>query len=136
MARYRPRTAGGNRIRETAPPYVASDAEPAVPPAGFVVVIADRGRLVLPAAVRERFGIKAGDRLTLWVETDGTMRLQTAAAYARSLRGMFKHLAVPGRSVVDELIAERRREARMDGDDVRALPATSRAGGPRGRRGA
>ena len=80
---------------------------------GFMVTMADRGRVVLPADVRERLNIKEGDRLTLRLEPDGTIRLQTAAVYARSLLGMFKHLA-PGRSLVDELIAERRREAVME----------------------
>jgi len=73
----------------------------------------DRGRLVLPAEVREQLNINEGDRLTLRVDPDGTIRLQTGAAFARSLRGMFKHLA-PGRSLADELIAERRLEAKQE----------------------
>jgi AbrB family looped-hinge helix DNA binding protein len=112
-------------------------------PVAFGVVMAERGRLVLPVDVRERLNIKPGDRLTLRVEPDGTMKLLTAAAFARSLRGMFKHLGVPGRSIVDDLIAERRREARMEEEDTRAMLARRprprlgnlrRAGAGRGKR--
>jgi len=87
--------------------------------------MADRGRLVLPAEVRDRLNIKPGDRLTLRVEPDGTMKLLTAAAFARSLRGMFKHLE-SGRLLSDELIAERRREAAMEERDTRAMLARAR----------
>ena len=87
--------------------------------------MADRGRLVLPAEVRDRLNIKPGDRLTLRVEPDGTMKLLTAAAFARSLRGMFKHLE-SGRLLSDELIAERRREAAMEERDTQAMLARAR----------
>ena len=113
--------ASANRIREMTPEYRAP--EPA--PVAFGVVMADRGRLVLPAEVRDRLNIKPGDRLTLRVEPDGTMKLLTAAAFARSLRGMFKHLA-SGRLLSDELIAERRREAAMEERDTQAILATAR----------
>jgi AbrB family looped-hinge helix DNA binding protein len=94
-------------------------------PVAFGVVMAERGRLVLPVEVRERLNIKAGDRLTLRVEPDGTMKLLTAAAFARSLRGLFKHLA-PGRMLSDELIAERRREAAMEERDTQAMLARAK----------
>ena len=115
MARYeikRPR--GPNRASETAAVYAAtSDGTRTAEPSAFAVTMADRGRLVLPAEVRERLKIKAGDRLTLVLETDGSLRLLTADAYIRRLRGAFKHLA-PGRILSDELIAERRREAAIE----------------------
>jgi antitoxin PrlF len=100
-------------------------------PVAFGVVMADRGRLVLPVEVRERVNIKPGDRLTLRVEPDGKMTLLTAAAFARSLRGVFKHLGVPGRSMADELIAERRREAAMEERDTQAMLARARRRGRR-----
>jgi AbrB family looped-hinge helix DNA binding protein len=121
MARYRLRPIRGSRRLESAPQYSAPDA----PPIAFDVIMADRGRLVLPAEVRARLGINAGDRLTLWIDPDGTMRLQTAATYARSLRGMFKHLA-PNRILSEELIAERRREAAMEEQDTQAAMARAR----------
>jgi len=117
-------------VRETAPKYGKATAAPeSAAPKGFMVAVADRGRVVLPAEVRERLNIKAGDRLTLRLEPDGTIRLQTAAVFARSLVGIFKHLA-PGRSLVDELIAERRREAAKEEKETREFLARRRKLGP------
>lgn len=121
MAEYHIRRKRPGRVRETAPAY--GEAFPAVPePAAYAVTMADRGRLVLPAEVRERLKIKAGDRLTLRVEPDGTIKFQTAAVFAHSFRGIFKHLA-PGRSLADELIAERRLEAARDDQKDREFMA-------------
>lgn len=92
---------------------------------GHQVVVADRGRIVLPAEVRERLEIRDGDRLWLVVDADGTIRIQTRRVIIRNMSGMFKHLS-PGRSAVDELIAERRREAAMEERDTQALLARSR----------
>lgn len=66
-----------------------------------------RGRIVLPASVRKRLGLKGGDRLILTVESDSTLRLIGLRAQVEKHRGLLKHLA-PGRSLVDELIQERR----------------------------
>ena len=95
-----------------------------VPALAVSVTVAERGRLVLPAEVRQRLHIHDGDRLALVVDADGTIRLQTADVLARSLLGAYKHLA-PGRRAVDELIKERRREAAMEEQDTRALAARS-----------
>ena len=83
--------------------------------ASYTVQVGARGRLVLPAATRNRLGVKAGDRMVLTVEPDGSMRLRTFADVARSVQGIFRHLA-PGRRLSDELIKERRREARREED--------------------
>ena len=120
MAHYAIKPEPPGRVRET------STVCEAPPSAAYAVTMADRGRLVLPAAVRERLQIKEGDRLTLRVDPDGTIRLQTGAAFARSLRGMFKHLA-PGRSLSDELIAERRREAAKEERETQEFLARRRA---------
>ena len=110
-----------NRARETAPAYGVEAPDTA----GFQVVVSDRGRLVLPAEVRERLEIKDGDRLWLIVDADGTIRIQTRRVIIRNMAGMFKHLS-PERHAVDELIAERRREAEMEERDTRALLARAR----------
>ena len=109
MAHYEIKAGRPTRVREASPEYAA-----APPLSAFSVTMADRGRLVLPAEVREQLHIKEGDRLTLRVESDGTIRLQTGAAFAQSLVGICKHLARPGRFASDELIAERRREAAIE----------------------
>jgi AbrB family looped-hinge helix DNA binding protein len=120
MARYQIKRRRPRRVREASPEYGAPAQAQA-----YAVTVADRGRLVLPAEVRERLHIKEGDRLTLRVEPDGTLMIQTAEVYANSLVGMFKHLA-PGRSLGDELIAERRREAAMEERETRGFLARRR----------
>jgi AbrB family looped-hinge helix DNA binding protein len=74
------------------------------------VVVGDRGRLVLPADVRSQLGIEAGTRMLLSTERDGSLRLRPYRAVADQNRGLLADLA-PGASMVDELLAERRREA-------------------------
>jgi AbrB family looped-hinge helix DNA binding protein len=126
MAGYEIKRARPSRVRETAPAYEAIDADAIeMPPLAVSVTVAERGRLVLPAEVRERLHIRDGDRLALVVDADGTIRLQTGDVLARSLLGAYKHLS-PGRRAVDELIKERRREAAMEERDSRALVATRR----------
>jgi AbrB family looped-hinge helix DNA binding protein len=70
------------------------------------LVVGDRGRLVLPAAVRAELGLSAGSRLLLSTEPDGSLRLRPYRAVADAARGLLADL---GRgSMVDELVAERR----------------------------
>ncbi|MDQ2745570.1 MAG: AbrB/MazE/SpoVT family DNA-binding domain-containing protein [Chloroflexota bacterium] len=79
----------------------------------YAVTLGDRGRLVLPAPLRRQLEFHPGDRLILSIEPEGTLRMISARAQARRLRGVFSGLA-PGRSLVDELIAERRGDARRE----------------------
>jgi len=78
------------------------------------VTVGRQGRIVIPAATRRRIGLEAGDRLTV-SEENGDLRLVPQAAAAARARGMLKHLATDV-SVADELIAERREEARREDD--------------------
>ena len=67
----------------------------------------DRGLLVLPAEIRRRLNLRRGDQLLLTVESDGSLRLRTARQAVRETRGLYRARA-RHRSLVDELIAERR----------------------------
>jgi len=82
-----------------------------VPPIGGEVQLGERGRVVLPAAVRKRLGWRTGDRLILIVEDSGEVRLASLRQQVQRCEGMFRHLARPGVLLSEELIAERRREA-------------------------
>ena len=99
----------------------------------FPVRLGKRGRLVLPALLRRRLGLDAGERLLLTVDGEGGFRAISAREQARQLRGLYRHLA-PGRSLADELIAERRQEARRCSPSCKANPVTrpSRSRWPRG----
>ena len=73
------------------------------------LTLGKQGRLVIPAEIRETLGLSAGDRIH--VRLDGARivmeRPQDAIDELRSLgRGL-----APSRSLVDELLAERRAEA-------------------------
>lgn len=73
------------------------------------VVLGGQGRIVIPAEVRSALGLIAGDQLHLHVAGDRLVleRPQDAVAALRGLAA-----GVPSnRSLVDELLAERRREA-------------------------
>jgi antitoxin PrlF len=73
------------------------------------VVMGQQGRLVIPAEVREALELAPGDQLALRVE-DRRLVLERPADAAARLRGLARQAAT-GRSLVDELLAERRAEA-------------------------
>lgn len=73
------------------------------------LVLGQQGRLVIPAAVRAALGLTAGDRLHLQL-VGARMVLERPRDAADELRGLAA--AVPEtRSLVDELLAERRAAA-------------------------
>lgn len=80
------------------------------PTGAGIIVIHDRGRVVLPAALRRSLGLRPGDELIAEVEADRSLRLTPRQVLAERDRGAFAHLAGKT-SLVDELIAERRNEA-------------------------
>lgn len=77
------------------------------------VTIGDRGRLVLPSSVRSELGLTPGTRMLLSTEADGSIRLRPFRVVADKSRGLFADLA-EDRSLVDELVAERRAEAALE----------------------
>jgi AbrB family looped-hinge helix DNA binding protein len=82
----------------------------------YKVHIGERGRLVLPAEVRRGLGVTRGDVLTLELDDDArTLRVSTGAEIARSGRGMLRRLDL-GDDLAGELIADRREEARREGE--------------------
>ena len=81
--------------------------------------ISDNGRMLVPVALREQLGFKPGTRIYAEVK-DGSLVLTSASQRTAQRRAYFaqlmKQLTVPEDvSLVDELIAERRAEARRSG---------------------
>ena len=76
-------------------------------PEQFSLTLDERGRLVLPAPLRRRLDLHPGSRLLATIDADGTIRVTQAREHAAHLYGMYRHVA-PGRSLVDDLLAERR----------------------------
>lgn len=74
------------------------------------VRVAADGRIVIPAAIRHELGFLPGDALVL--ESDGdSLLVRRFDAVIRETQEAFAPYRVDGRSIVDELIADRRAEA-------------------------
>ena len=73
-----------------------------------------QGRLVVPAVLREALGFEAGDQLVVRVQDDRLI-VESRESVVRRVQELF---GAPGRNLVKELIAERRREARREEGDV------------------
>ncbi|TKT81277.1 AbrB/MazE/SpoVT family DNA-binding domain-containing protein [Aquamicrobium sp. LC103] len=69
--------------------------------------LADGGRIVIPAAMREEMGVKPGDTLVAHVE-NGELRLISRRMALRRVQEKARQRKEPGESVVDEFLAERR----------------------------
>ncbi len=69
-----------------------------------------QGRLVIPADIREALGLSPGDHLHVRIEGPRIVMERPADAI-EELRALGRD-KVPNRSLVDELLAERRAEAR------------------------
>ncbi len=70
------------------------------------VVLGEQGRLVIPAAVRTALGLAPGDRLHLHLAGQRLVLVRQQDAVAE-LRGLGSDVP-KNRSLVDELLAERR----------------------------
>lgn len=75
--------------------------------------INENGRIVIPAAFRKALGIKPGDEVILRVD-DGELRISTLRSRLERARRDVRKYVKPGVSLVDELIAERREEAKRE----------------------
>jgi len=73
----------------------------------------ENGRVVIPASFRKALGIEAGDEVILRLEDD-ELRITTMERRIRSAQSMVRKYVKPGVSLVDELIADRRREAKHE----------------------
>lgn len=71
------------------------------------------GRIVIPKEMRERLGVEIGDQLNLELRGD-SLTVTSSQAALRRLQKRLKKLIPPGVSLVDELIAERREEAKNE----------------------
>lgn len=74
------------------------------------LTMAENGRVLIPADIRAALGLKAGGKIVARVE-GGALVIEPLDAAIRRVQQMMKPYALPGESLVDELIADRRREA-------------------------
>lgn len=73
------------------------------------VAVGPQGRLVVPSTIRHQLGIVPGDTLLVSVEKDRLV-FEKREAVLKRIRERFAHIPAEV-SLVDELIADRRREA-------------------------
>lgn len=69
------------------------------------------GRVVIPASIRQALGLELGEEILLFVEDD-ELRMTSARKRAERAQRLFKkYVGGDGPNMVDELIADRRKEA-------------------------
>lgn len=75
--------------------------------------INENGRIVIPAQIRQQMGLSPGETLHLKLEGD-TLKIESHRARIRRVQESLRRLIPPDRVLSDELIAERREEARRE----------------------
>lgn len=79
--------------------------------------INEQGRIVIPAEIRREMNIKPGETVLMSFE-DGVLKIESHRARIRRIQEEFKKYAKPGVLASDELIAERREEARREMEEA------------------
>jgi AbrB family looped-hinge helix DNA binding protein len=77
------------------------------------VQVGEKGRIVIPAEIREAMGIRVGDFLEMRLE-DYELRVSTRRARIRRAQEWARKVIPPGVSLADELSAERREAAKHE----------------------
>jgi AbrB family looped-hinge helix DNA binding protein len=90
----------------------------------FTAHVGDRGRLVVPAAVRKRLQLHPGDLLVI-EELEDSFVVRKAAEIAHGFRGYLRDLE-PETDLAAELIADRRAEAEREAERARVGTAGRR----------
>lgn len=75
--------------------------------------VSQNGRIVIPASFREALGISEGDEVVVRLD-DQELRITTKQLRIRRAQERARRYLKPGTSLADELIAERRAEARRE----------------------
>lgn len=98
-------------VRDEAKAKAEEAADPKPMP-GKIRVAAD-GSVVVPSAITNALALKAGDTLFVRINDD-EIHLLTKAAVARRVQALVRKFVPEGVSLVDELIADRRREVEAE----------------------
>ncbi len=77
------------------------------------VAVGAGGRIVIPASYRQALNLNEGDEIILQL-ADGELRLLTGREALRRAQGLVRRYVPAGRSLAEELIEERRQEARRE----------------------
>lgn len=72
-----------------------------------------QGRLVIPAEIRRELGLKPGEPISLFVE-DGELRVMTLRRAVGRVQALAREVTGGRKGIVDEFLAERRKEAERE----------------------
>jgi AbrB family looped-hinge helix DNA binding protein len=75
------------------------------------VKIIEGGKLVIPAAMRRAMGIARGDTVVVELLPEGELRVRPLASAVREAQAIVRKSVRPGRSLANELLRERKRDA-------------------------
>jgi bifunctional DNA-binding transcriptional regulator/antitoxin component of YhaV-PrlF toxin-antitoxin module len=87
--------------------------------------IGAQGRVVLPIDLRSALGFTEGSTVVAYIEGEGRLVIESPEAIQRALLAEWSEVA-SGRSLVDELLAERRAAAAHEAEEVETYLATRR----------
>ena len=99
--------------------HAARNEAAASPPAQVWAQVGPDGRVVIPAAYRGLLGIEGGGHLFMVLE-GGEVRLMGRDGALRRAQELVAKYVPEGVSLVDEFLAERRREAEREDQEFRA----------------
>ena len=68
-------------------------------------------RVIIPRSIRQSLGLRVGDALTLVLQDNGEVHLLTQTEAVRRAQALVRLHVPKERSLVEELLAERREEA-------------------------
>lgn len=72
------------------------------------------GRIVIPSEIRRRLGFEIGETFNLEIDENNSLRVSSRVQSLRRAQQLFRRHVPEGVAVVDEFIAERRREAESE----------------------
>ena len=75
-----------------------------------VAKVSEGGRVVIPAEVREKYGLAVGDTV-IWGEDSHGLTLYSQRAAGRRIQAIAAKYKRPGVSEVDEFLRDKRKEA-------------------------
>lgn len=79
-----------------------------------ITKLSEGNRVVIPAAIRKGMGLEIGDPVTLILQDNGEVRLLSKKESIKQAQNLVRHFVSESRSLVDELLAERRAEAKKE----------------------
>jgi AbrB family transcriptional regulator (stage V sporulation protein T) len=72
------------------------------------------GRIVIPAEIRAELGLEPGTSVSLRVAEDGSLQVSTFRQSVKRVQELVRQRTGGRKGILDEFIAERRREAERD----------------------